>query len=85
MAFVIEPVEALKWIAVIFVAGFIGYFGKYLSKIILAKVHKKGPEGKSESSPSKPIKTKEEMDYELEKKRLKLEKKRIKAEKKAEK
>ncbi len=84
MAFAIEPLEALKWIAVIFIAGFIGYFGKYLSKLILGRIHKTGPEGNKKSeTPTKAGKTKEEMEYGLEKKRLKIEKKRIKALKKA--
>jgi hypothetical protein len=82
MALEINPVDALLWAIVIFIAGFIGYFGKYLSKLILGRIHKSGPEGKKESSAGR-NKTKEEMEYDLEKKRLKLEKKRIKAEKKA--
>ncbi len=83
MSIAIDPVEALKWIAVIFIGGFIAYFGKYLSKLVIARIHKKGPEGAKSEAPAKPPKTKEEMEYALEKKRLKLEKKRIKALKKA--
>ncbi|MCD6495925.1 MAG: hypothetical protein J7K54_01510 [Candidatus Aenigmarchaeota archaeon] len=78
----VDFVEVLKWAAVIFIAGFIGYFGKYLSKLIIARVHKNGPEAKSETSAKRP-ETPEEIKYRLEKKRLKLEKKRIKAAKKA--
>ncbi len=80
MAFEAESMEALKWAAVIFIAGFIGYFGKYLSKLVIARIHRKGgPEdGKKAASPPK---TKEEMDYKLEKKRLKIEKKRLKTKK----
>ena len=33
-------VEALKWVAVIFVAGFIGFFGKYLGKVVLSRFQK---------------------------------------------
>lgn len=33
-------VEILKWVAVVFLAGFIGYFGKYLGRIIVAKFSK---------------------------------------------
>ncbi len=76
----IEPVEAAKWILVIFIAGFIGYFGKYLSKLVIARLHKKKPAEKPVEE--KPQKSKDEIDYDLEKKRLKLEKKRIKAQKK---
>ncbi len=78
----LDLVEILKWAAVIFVAGFIGYFGKYLSKLVLSRIHKSGPEG-AKSAPEKPAKTREEMEYILEKKRLKIEKKRAKALKKA--
>ncbi len=82
MALEISPFDALLWAAVIFITGFIAYFGKYLSKLILGWIHKTGPEGK-DKSPAKAAKTKEEMEYDLKKKRLKLEKKRIKALKKA--
>jgi len=34
---------AIKWTLIVFLAGFIGYFGKYLGKILIAKFH----EGKS--------------------------------------
>ncbi|MBN1896278.1 MAG: hypothetical protein JW789_00940 [Candidatus Aenigmarchaeota archaeon] len=78
----LEIVEILKWAAVIFVAGFIGYFGKYLSKLVLARVHKSGPEG-AKSTSEKPAKTREEIEYILEKKRMKIEKKRAKSLKKA--
>jgi hypothetical protein len=68
----------LKWIGIVFVAGFIGYFGKFLAIKIISRFSKK-----KESAPAKPNSpTKEELDYKLEKKRLKLEKKRIKKEKK---
>lgn len=72
--------QILFWAAVIFVAGFIGYFGKYLSKVILGKIHKKGPhgpKGKEVQSLSK-----EDYKYKIEKQKLKLEKKRMKAEEK---
>jgi len=32
--------EALKWIALVFVAGFVGYFGKYLGIKIIARFQK---------------------------------------------
>ena len=31
----------LNWVALVFVAGFGGYFGKYLRKLILEGVHKR--------------------------------------------
>ena len=77
----IDPFSALIWIAIVFVAGFIGYFGKYLSKIVISLFHKRKEEPDNQGEESRP-KTKEELDYDLEKKRLKLEKKRLKIEKK---
>lgn len=86
--------EILFWAGAVFVSGFIAYFGKYLSKLILARIHKTGPEGKKDETHAKPPGTKEELEHELDKKRMKLEyrrekrkmkleKKRLKAEKKA--
>lgn len=40
--------EAAKWIALVFVAGFIGFFGKYLARTILSTFQKK-KEGRSAS------------------------------------
>jgi hypothetical protein len=71
--------QILFWIAVIFIAGFIGYFGKYLSKLILGKIHKKGPHGPKTGEPGKPV-GKNEYDYKIEKEKLKLKKKRMKME-----
>ncbi|MFC1691440.1 hypothetical protein ACFL0W_04640 [Nanoarchaeota archaeon] len=69
-------VSILKWIFIIFIAGFIGYFGKHLSKWIIAKFSKQKPSAKPHR------KTKAEMQHDLEKKKLKLEKKKIKVKKK---
>jgi hypothetical protein len=55
----------LKWVSLVFIAGFIGYFGKYLSKLIIARFSKK-KENETKQSP-----TQAELDYKLEKKRLK--------------
>jgi hypothetical protein len=68
--------EILKWVAVVFLAGFIGYFGKHLGRIIIAKFSKK-------SEPDTHIPAAEnEINYKHEKKRLKqiqkIEKKRPK-------
>ena len=65
-------VDILKWVGLAFAAGFIGYFGKYLSRIFINKFRKR------EKKPVEKPPTKEELDYKLEKKRLKLEKKRLK-------
>ncbi len=32
---------AIKWTLIVFLAGFIGYFGKYLGKILITKLHEK--------------------------------------------
>lgn len=32
--------EILKWVGIVFAAGFIGYFGRYLAKWIIAKCRK---------------------------------------------
>ena len=68
--------EILKWVAVVFLAGFIGYFGKYLGRIMVAKFRKN-------SKPDTTIPPAERgINHKLEKKRLKqiqkIEKKRPK-------
>ncbi len=72
-----EPVAgALKWVSVVLIAGFIGYFGKYLAMIIIKRIRKEKPETnvviKTESDEA------EKLTYKLEKKRLKLEEKKLK-------
>lgn len=72
-----EPVAgALKWVSVVLIAGFIGYFGKYLAIIIIRRIRKEKPETniviKTESDEA------EKLTYKLEKKRLKLEEKKLK-------
>ncbi|MBW2987653.1 hypothetical protein KY336_03835 [Candidatus Woesearchaeota archaeon] len=58
--------QILKWAAIVFAAGFVGYFGRYLSMWIIDKMHKKKkkPVGKYE--------------YKLEKRRMKAKKKKKK-------
>ena len=68
--------DVLKWVALIFVAGFIGYFGKYLAKILIGRLHKSGVERSSVAQPAEDNKS--TSDYKVEKKRLKLEMKRQK-------
>ncbi len=36
-----DYIEILKWAGVVFVVGFIGYFGKFLSKMIIGAFSKK--------------------------------------------
>lgn len=66
----------LKWIGLVFAAGFIGYFGKYLGKIIVKKFGKEvvpSPTVKSTTAePGAPEnKIKDKQAFKLEKKRLK--------------
>ena len=70
--------DVLTWVAVVFAAGFIGYFGRYLGKLIIEKIHK----GKAEEAPmtQSTESRADEEDYKLEKTRLKLEKKKRKKE-----
>jgi len=67
----IQPVEILKWIGLALAAGFIGYFGRYLSMLIIEKIHKRKPE---------PPKTVEAISntQSVDKEKAKLEKKRLK-------
>ena len=66
----------LKWVAVVFAAGFVGYFGKYLSKLLIERFRRKKAEGISTPQPIDAETSK--YDYKSEKKRLKLEKKKLK-------
>lgn len=66
----IDQVYLLKWIITIFIAGFIGYFGKFLAKTIISKLRKRKEEKL------------DKYKYKLEKEKLKLEKKKLKMEKK---
>ena len=68
--------DVLKWVALVFVAGFIGYFGKYLAKFLIGRFHKRNVE---KSPLARPAEDKEDKsDYKAEKKRLKIEIKRQK-------
>ena len=73
----INPLDILKWVGIVFAAGFIGYFGRYLSMLIIDRLHKK----KSKQTPAETA-GEEAISPEaaLEESRLKLEKKKAKAE-----
>ena len=76
-------ISILKWVGLVFVAGLIGYFGKYLGQRIIARFAAKKPDNnidKSKETSSLPAQ--EKQDYKLEKKRLKLEKKKFKKQEK---
>ena len=85
--FSLEPLQILKWVGIVFAAGFIGYFGRYLSMLIIERLHKrKGETPEINPEPSTNEATQETLvskssqserdEVKLEKKRLKLEKKR---------
>ena len=81
--FDIKPLEILKWIGLVFVAGFVGYFGRYLSMLLIDRVRKKKNEaipvtgGVGEVATAESDKSENDR-IKIEKKRLKLEKKKVK-------
>ena len=83
MQFSEQVIEAFKWVGIVFLAGFIGYFGRHLSKMLIERLRRKKPDTSSEAK----IKQEQPLDISAdhEKDRLKLEKKRIKAQKKSDK
>ncbi|MFO7966865.1 MAG: hypothetical protein R6U44_04625 [Archaeoglobaceae archaeon] len=93
-----QILEIVKWIVIVFIAGFIGYFGKHLSKIIIAFFHQEKEKGKGKEEKEKEeeprsketpkdsyaFKNSYENKYErkLAKERYKLEKERLERERK---
>ncbi len=73
----------LKWVGIAFAAGFVGYFGRHLSKAIIARLHRRKGELPTEKASA--TKTAEQQTAILEKEKLKLEKKRLKLEQKQQK
>ena len=76
----IQLLEILKWVGVVFVAGFIGYFGRYLSMLIIERVRKRKADSPIPNEVVKEVPPNQ--DDQSDTKRLKLEKKRLKLEKK---
>lgn len=75
--------EILKWVGIVFAAGLIGYFGRYLGQLLIERIHKKEPETTRTVEVIKEVPAdkgalSEEDRLKIEKKRLKLEKKRAK-------
>ena len=83
MQFSEQVIEALKWVGIVFLAGFIGYFGRYLSMKLIDWFRSKKAEYPYEAKTEQEQPSYTAADHE--KDRHKLEKKRIKAQKKAEK
>ncbi|MFC2058929.1 hypothetical protein ACFLTS_04720 [Chloroflexota bacterium] len=78
-----QALDVLKWIGLAFAAGLIGYFARYLAKLLIEKLRrrKSGAQRIGEIAKEMPTGesvTPEDQQFKLEKKRLKLEKKRIK-------
>ena len=75
--------DILKWIGLVFAAGFIGYFGRYLSMLILDKMRKNKSgetaerKTQQETAPNTQVQTASD-EYKLSKKKIKLEKKKAK-------
>jgi hypothetical protein len=83
MQFSEQVIEAFKWVGIVFLAGFIGYFGRYLSMVLIERFRRKKAKQFSEIQTVQKQSSDIALDHEKDK--LKLEKKRIKAQKKAEK
>ena len=70
--------EILVWVGLVFAAGFIGYFGRYLGMMIIEKVRRKKVAKDSESPKDNEVAATTESL--LEQHKLKLKKKEAKAE-----
>ena len=80
----VQVIEVLKWISIVFAAGFIGYFGRFLSMMIIERLQKKKESRlASQSEERQPSTTVDSTG--TDKERLKLEKKKLKLEKKRDK
>ena len=77
-----EPLEILKWVGLVFAAGFIGYFGRYLSMLIIDQLRKRKTEAPPPATTKLPKEPATVETAETEEAKLKLEKKRLKLEKK---
>ena len=80
----VQFIEVLKWIGIVFSAGFIGYFGRFLSMMIIERFQKK-KEPKPTSQPDEKQPSAATDNIDIDKDKLKLEKKKLKLEKKRDK
>ncbi|MFW6150456.1 MAG: hypothetical protein ACOC6A_02875 [Chloroflexota bacterium] len=75
-------IEVLKWAGIVFAAGFVGYFGRYLSQVLIARMRKGRDAGEATDAGEKrgegAGESQDRTAAELEKERLKLEKKKAK-------
>jgi hypothetical protein len=44
-------IEVLKWIGIVFAAGFVGYFGRHLAMMIIEKIRRRKPESSAPQTP----------------------------------
>ena len=72
--------DILKWVGIVFVAGFIGYFGRYLGMLIIEKMRKDKPQREPTIEFIGQGDNLEESKLKLEKKKAKAEAKRAKKE-----
>jgi hypothetical protein len=80
--------EILKWVGIVFAAGFVGYFGRYLSMILIERVRRKRAQSTPPTEAAKEVgeitatqaPSPETVELEIEKQKAKLEKKKAKAE-----
>jgi len=70
--------DILKWVALAFAAGFIGYFGRYLSMLVIERVRRRKTGSAASSAPEK-VSAPARQDA-IETSRIKAEKKKAKAE-----
>jgi hypothetical protein len=80
------PIDILIWVGVVLAIGFIGYFGRYLSMLIIEKLHRRKsgsppteiPAGKSSSPAGTVPRETRATQATVSKSQLKLDKKRAK-------
>ncbi len=70
-------IEVLKWVGIVLAAGFIGYLGRYLAMLIIARGRKKEP-GQTPPAPPE-AETAASQENKLAESQLKLEKKKAKS------
>lgn len=51
--------EAMKWVLLVFAAGFIGFFGKHLGKMVISAFQKKHPDGQESKNFHEPASVQE--------------------------
>ncbi len=76
--------EILKWVGIVLAAGFVGYFGRYLSMLLIERLRRKRARSASatevtKEAPATQETTSETTRLELEKQKAKIAKKKAKA------